>query len=573
MKSNKKNAELEVCSSFSMKGRLQCFVINPDGSEEQHRDQYNLILDKGMNLIGDYAISTMATSYVQVGTGNTPNSKDLTGSTYNQLGTLVTRQTGLDVFLASDVGERIGFTGGKQGKIVAFVSGTEVVVDTSQTVSGEGLRIYNTTRESLDNYIAATQTDFNTALRNFYIDFSNPDFPVMECRQNWLFLISEVENNTIAEFAVSRSSGASTNLFNRVVLDDPVVLGPGQQLAVFYTLYIKSDWTQYTNVSPGIVGWPVEYQTTSIIDQGGDQATITITPDDPTDDHHYLAGDEIIIKDAARERFGITSITSTATEFTVTTSAPHGFPAGGGVIIDGSSPEVYNSTWIVDAVPTSTTFTVLTAINAGAGSAGTAREADPTTWWNGTYTVLSVGTNTITIDVPSGIENAGPGGQITNDGRVTIESKCLPYWPGECFYPTPEINLGILDSRVLGSADFDNTSLKWAAFDEDNMWTDVGGFNESHSPTSPGLNIDNLEVSTLKEPYIVDSFYSIRGGTATVTQINSDRIKGLRFGESFSGAAPRTGCLFVRFNQPQKKRNTHTLNIRFRNSWTRELAD
>lgn len=572
MKSNKNEAELLIQSAQSLKGKFSCFVINPDGSEEQHREQPNLILDKGMNLLGDFSINSLASSYCQVGTGNTPNSKNLTGSTYNQVGNLVTRQTGLDVFVGSDVGERIGFTGGKQGKITGFVSGTEVTVDTSQTVSGEGLRIYNTSRDQLDNWIAATQTSFNPSLRNFYFDASNSDFPVMECRDNWLFNIADVENNTIAEFALSRNSAASTTLWNRVVLDDPVVLGPGQQLAVFYTLYIKSDWTQYNNVNPGIVGWPVEYQTTSIIDQGGDLALITITPDDPSDDHHYLAGDEIIIKDAARERFNITSITSTATEFTVTTSAPHGFVAGGGIIIDGSTPSVYDSTWIVDAVPTTTTFTVLTALNAGTGSAGTVREADPTTWWNGTHTVQSVGTNTITINVTSGIEDAGPGGQITNDGSVTVESKAVPYWPGECYYPTPDNNIGLVNSFILGSADFTSTSLKWALFDEDNLHTSVGGFNETHVP-SGGQNLDYHETTCIKEAYISDSFYLIQGGTADVTKVNSDRIRAIRFGESFSGSPPRDGCVYIKFNQPQKKRDTHTLKLRFRNSWTRDLAD
>lgn len=66
----------------------------------------------------------------------------------------------------------------------------------------------------------------------------------------------------------------------------------------------------------------------------------------------------------------ITSIASTATEFTVTATA-HGLRAGDKITISGSSDSDYNATWTVATVVNANSFTVADTNNFGSGTGGT----------------------------------------------------------------------------------------------------------------------------------------------------------------------------------------------------------
>ena len=72
----------------------------------------------------------------------------------------------------------------------------------------------------------------------------------------------------------------------------------------------------------------------------------------------------------ARIDINISSITSTATDFTVTTSVSHGLIAGDYTVIAGASVSDYDGLHTV-ASSTSTTYTVTSTINAGSASGGT----------------------------------------------------------------------------------------------------------------------------------------------------------------------------------------------------------
>lgn len=74
----------------------------------------------------------------------------------------------------------------------------------------------------------------------------------------------------------------------------------------------------------------------------------------------------------ARDRtdIAVVSITSTATDFTVTTSVSHGLTAGDYTVIAGASVSDYDRLHTV-ASSTSTTYTVTSTINAGSSSGGT----------------------------------------------------------------------------------------------------------------------------------------------------------------------------------------------------------
>lgn len=60
-----------------------------------------------------------------------------------------------------------------------------------------------------------------------------------------------------------------------------------------------------------------------------------------------------------------TSITSDALKFTVTTPVAHTHAVGDWIIISGVTPSAYNGYWRIETVPSSTTFTVATALNPG----------------------------------------------------------------------------------------------------------------------------------------------------------------------------------------------------------------
>lgn len=72
----------------------------------------------------------------------------------------------------------------------------------------------------------------------------------------------------------------------------------------------------------------------------------------------------------SRTDIGISSITSTATDFTVTTSVSHGLTAGDYTVIAGASVSDYDGLHTVTA-STSTTYTITSTINAGSSSGGT----------------------------------------------------------------------------------------------------------------------------------------------------------------------------------------------------------
>lgn len=565
-----------------LSGKFIINVFDEDGTIIKTQEQKNLILNGGMDMWGIDNLSPQPGGFLyfcHVGTGTTSNVKDFTGSTYDQTGTSVTRQTGTDSFVSGDVGNVIKFTGGSEVTIVSLVSGTEVTVDVSQTITGEGLKIYDTTRVQLDNWLAtkAGSTTYQLpGVNRVEVDYqTNPDKPLADCYCSYLFDATQVQGNTITEMGVGNQSGSTSQLFSRILLDDPVPLGAGQQIGVTYVLTVQGDFTPVFNVDPNITGYPIAYDIDSIVDQGGNTALVTITPE-PGDDHHYLVGDEIIIENAVRTRIALTGLTSTATEFTGTTVSAHGFTAGDTIVIEGVTPSAYNATWTVATTPTSTTFTVTTAINPGAGTGGNVRQGDPTTWWNGSWNVSAIGTNTVTIDVPSGIPDAGDGGALTNDGRVTVRNRTFP---------------GNSDSTILNklngvalSTEIPNviyafythyhnytSTDPWLNIVEDgNEATSFGGFGSLPSPSNQSFDFNEYIMSPVT--YVNGNYYTEWVRLLAVTEANSDRIKQIFIGRRIGSSMYYYGGLYITFNAPQKKRNTYTLRINVRYSWTREIT-
>lgn len=92
--------------------------------------------------------------------------------------------------------------------------------------------------------------------------------------------------------------------------------------------------------------------------------------------HYYRAGDPGNAPDV------ISSITSTASDFTVTTATSHGLSVGEDFYIGGATPGDYNGLWTVATAPSGTVVTVTSALNPGPSTVhGAAVTAYPRWGW------------------------------------------------------------------------------------------------------------------------------------------------------------------------------------------------
>ena len=157
-------------------------------------------------------------------------------------------------------------------------------------------------------------------------------------------------------------------------------------------------------------------------------------------DHKLVAGESFIIEGAVRE-VAINSIASTATEFTVTALVGHLLNVGDTITISGINVAGYNATWVVDTIPTSTTFTVLDSNNYGAGGQGVFQTDfnEYNTAWLVSGTPTS---NTFTVDAQDdyGIAFGGIAKQIDNayNGTWTVQTILT----SDTFLVGSAINLG-----------------------------------------------------------------------------------------------------------------------------------
>jgi hypothetical protein len=573
-------------------GKYQVYVLNEDGTIAYESGlKKNLILNPA---IDDYVSSNATSSFDQLmrygfcGTGNTPNSEVKANSLYTQAGDQVTRSSGTANFVANDVDNMIKFGSGEEARIVTVNSGTVITVDRLQTVTTPAsVTVYNTKRTALDSQVAYTETRMAPPVGEFFqytvVDVTDADYPRVTLHQSYLFTAAQTENNTITELGVGLHYNKPT--FSRIVLDDPVILGPGQQLGFKYQMTSSYDFTPTDNVPFDITGWPVEYNTAGIVDNGDGTAEITVAPS-AGDTHHYQVGGNVIISGAQRVKRPIASITSTATEFTLTTSVDHQFTTGDDVEILGVIPNSYNGGWVVASTPTTTTLTITSALNAGAGSGGTIREADPITWWNGEHEVTAIDAlnNTITVSIPSGIAEAGDGGVITNSDLCEIVNKGIF---GTFFTPTyysndifgTDINAGGF-SRYTGQMDHQTSGsycnqimVYVQGYDTRiyNGFYQIPSFPNGQNPVP--YNVTDT-ARDLSQTYVPGSFTSYYTKTFSVSDINYDNIKQILIGwDGFSGGMNKQHVFSMWFHEPQKKTGEYTLTFNYSIKMFRTLED
>lgn len=409
----KKKAEL-TSVGLRLGGRAKARVIGADGQVRTETPwKKNLVMNDGLADIVNAVNFLSLVNTCRAGTGTSATKAALDG-TFAQTGTTVTRSTGTGTFSAGDVGKHIKFGTGEERRITSFSSSTEVEVRESGTVSATSLELYETETTALDAQVkfsstldggaGANETSVNTSENSIYF------------KRTYNFAV-EVSTVNYNEIGISRAS--ASDLFARIVLDSTVTVNSGEQLQIVYELTVTCPtWLTSTPITPVVSGWPYPYEATSIV-HGGASFDVTFT-----EDHHYLAGDEITISNAVPTEVAISSISSDPSEFTVTTSGVHGLSVSDSIEIEGASPSGYNGTWTVAAVDSTTVFRVTSGINPGAGSGGTVRLSTPTPYFNGTWTIASVPTSDsiritdATISTGFDASNGDIVGSLAGDVRV-----------------------------------------------------------------------------------------------------------------------------------------------------------
>jgi hypothetical protein len=516
-------------------------VMNRDGTPatDWSAPQKNLILPAGH---GNTDFFNMLTVF-HVGTGTTPNKATLDG-TYSQTGTTVTRATGSGTFVSGNINDFIKFGTGERARIASLTNSLTVEVDRSQTVAATSLQIYDTSRTLLDAWVKSTTTADGTAGASGVTLDSDLGTCLTWATRNFAI---ETSAQTYTEVGISRTGTTGTSvLFSRVVLDSPVSVGVDQFLQLrFDLLCVLGNYRTSAPITVAITGWPFPYQIQSIVSNGTFWDVVVNTACNA----HYAVGRPIIITGALPATSPITSITSTVSNFTVTTSAVHGKIAGDSIVIAGSSVAGYNATWTVASAPTTTTLVVTSGANLGSATGGTVRLTTPATWFNGTHTIASFpNATTIRITNATTIPAAGVAGTVTN----SLEASAI-----------------ITGTTAFGRAGFTggivecvNGGKGMAFIAEANLRSGL-----TYGTTVSGITPISSQTTSANGAY--DAINRTQTFTSTFVSANqnSTTIRQLYVGNSSSG-----GQLFITFDERQRKDNGFQMVLNFTVSWEPDLA-
>lgn len=589
---------------MKVKGRVQVHVVNRKGRVISTRPwQDNLILDQGMNYIGNKNTWANMMSYCAAGTGTTPT-RDLMDGTASQTLTTVTLAGSTYSFSGGDVGKWIGWASGQQAKITAYVSATQVTVDRSQTVGSGTATLYRAGRTGLatevkrtNTYPNYTYTDGRGASASFGSSGSPPH--VLTLRRTYDFT-AEVGSVNYTEIGISPTATAGSNLFALILLSGTVTVASGQQLRITYELAITIAGTNrpvQTLTSSG-GGWPYTYNIASISSTGSN-FTVTFTAA-----HHYVTGGTFTITGAKRPRFAISAATSTGSDFTLTTTAPHGRSPGDSVIVEGMTPSGYNGTWTCASGTTGSTIIVTSVANPGTGTVfGNVRLAEPGTWYDSTlWTIASTTSTTVVVTSALNLGAAGADGTAKNSLNATLYLMGWPISP----LGGPSGSYGVPVSP--------DTAAHWCTtFGSSTMWGGdthgTGGsnggdavcdgtctpgtagflqniqlFGKSTAITPPASTFPNTSsfspagvtnynaTASTRQSYTNGTFYVDHIFEWSTAAGNAMDIRGWGLNPFGNSQAASTLVCGWFFDQPQRKDSTNRLRITFRNTWTRVFS-
>jgi hypothetical protein len=126
----------------------------------------------------------------------------------------------------------------------------------------------------------------------------------------------------------------------------------------------------------------------STIVKSGSTATVT------TSGPHILAANDIVTISNAESFISVSGITQSAGIATVTTGVAHGLIVGDTVVIRGANPDAYNGTYVIQTVPSSTTYTYFVTGTPASPATGTISTGRDVSAYNGSYLVLTAPTST-----------------------------------------------------------------------------------------------------------------------------------------------------------------------------------
>jgi hypothetical protein len=158
-----------------------------------------------------------------------------------------------------------------------------------------------------------------------------------------------------------------------------------------YTLSagVNSFWGVDKTISEYVNGWPFRYNITNLSGNG----TVVTAAVAASPIMHFLSGDKITVEAVPLKKV-ITSINSNGTLWTIASTA-HGFTPGQSIVHENITNATYNGSYTVNTVPDANTYTILSVVNPGASSGGTARLATPGTYFSGEYQVISATATTV----------------------------------------------------------------------------------------------------------------------------------------------------------------------------------
>jgi hypothetical protein len=536
------NPTIQLAMKESVSGRYRLRVMNADGTVAKDCGEHkNLILPAGVGA-GGGAVSRSwgdMIAYCHAGTGTTPNSAALSG-TFSQTGTTITRVSGVGVFASGNVNDFVKFAGGQVAKIASFTNTVTVEADRSQSVAAAGLTVYDCSRVALDAWVKQTNTTSGSFVTTQDTDGRSATFV-----RTFDFAF-EVAPATYTEIGISATSGSTSQLLSRVVLDTAVDVDTGQFLQVEFSMSgVVDTYGTSQPIAINVTGWPRPYSIASITANGTYFDIVLTEP------HHYAAGRPVIVTGALPATVAISTITSTSLDFTVNTAAAHGKSPGDSIVIAGSTPPGYNGTWTVATVIDADSLTVNDTSNLGAGSGGTLRFSTPGTWFNGTHTAASFPT-TSTIRVTSAITPpaAGAAGNVTNSTAATAIITGIAY-------------AATLAGNSGGALDLKATKTL-RCFTEANLKTGLqygvtAGWNSGSNGTA-SLTTSSYDVGL--RTYTFDFVFASAVGNGNIRQI------------AMSGGAEvsDSGAIAITFDERQIKEVGFALAMTLKHSWEPDLS-
>lgn len=578
-------------------GFVQASVVKDGKVLRTYPVQQNLILDNGLNLMdisptadpGGRGWEEMMRVCV-AGTGTTPT-KQLVSGTASQTTTVVTLVGSAYSFVSGDVGSWIKWTSGEQCKITAFTNSTTVTVTPSQSVaSGSVVGLYRCNQTGLTTEVKRAGHLSASPSTAYYPVFTKPDTTASQgctfdqandkitLRRTFDFT-AEVGGVNYTEIGLSYTTVVASNLFSRILLSGAVSVAIGEQLRIEYNLVLQLHGiTSRPSGTMTFTGWPIVYNVASITSTGSD---FTITTSAA---HHYAAAGKVNLAGIKKPRFTITAASSTGVDFTLTTSGAHGRSPGDSIIVEGVTPSGYNGTWTCASGTTGSTIVVTSVANPGTGTVfGNVRLAEPGTWYNQEWTIASVTSTTIVVTsaLNLGTVNANEGTAFNNtkyafhtscwslvgvvsDGRPAVGN--TQGANNDTLHPMPvNAGQGMFDPRsYLFNVLWSNGVEASPTFDANT--TDIGTATGRTNATS-----------SVKASYVTGNFYqewTTEWNAGSFTSQNIRTIAVITATDSANiGVASNARCVHAKLQmeERQQKDASHKLQIIMRRSFGRVL--